>query len=195
VQRAEETGASACAVVSSWILGDVYQRQRRFSEAHDALRLGLALEPASGFGMWSTTLRVWLRAGDETMGRPTVDPDWDEVLAAVRERHDRLAEAAVLWKRAESAMVIGVTESAIADLQASAGIYEGEEARPNLARVMRAWGEALRRSGREAEAVDVLARCLALMDDLGLSREADEVRRELGGPSDPRGPDAVATPL
>jgi tetratricopeptide (TPR) repeat protein len=194
VQRAEETGASACAVVSSWILGDVYQRQRRFSEAHDALRLGLALEPASGMGMWSTTLRIWLRAGDENLGRPAVDPDWDEVLAAVRGRHDRLSEAAIHWKRAETAVLRGDLEAALADLGASADIYAAEEARPNLARVLRTLGQVLRRSGRESEAADAWQRSLAIMDDLGLTREADEVRRELAG-ADAGGPASVATPL
>jgi tetratricopeptide (TPR) repeat protein len=195
VQRAEETGASACAVVSSWILGDVYQRQRRFSEAHDALRLGLALEPASGMGMWSTTLRVWLRAGDERLGRPTEEPDWDEVLTAVRGRHDRMAEAAVLWKRAETALVRGDAEAAIADLRDGAAIYETEEARPNLARVLRTLGDALRRAGHGEEASEVLHRCLALMDELGLSREAGEVRQELGVASEAVEPGPGAGPL
>ena len=41
-KRSEETGASACMVVSSWILGDAFHRQGRFEEARDVLtaRLG-----------------------------------------------------------------------------------------------------------------------------------------------------------
>ena len=120
-----QSGATACAVVSSWILGDVYQRQQRFSEAHDALRLGLALAPGGNtMGPWGTTLRLWMRASDETLGRPPEGPDWDEALAAARARHDRLGEAAVLWKRAEVAAERG-DPAALADFEASAAHLRG----------------------------------------------------------------------
>jgi tetratricopeptide (TPR) repeat protein len=179
VQRAEETGASACAVVSSWILGDVYQRQRRFGEARDVLRLGLALEPASGMGLWSTTLRVWLRAGDAILGDPSGEPDWDQVLADARVRHDRLAEAAILWKRGETAVTQGDRDAAATDFRASAVIYDSEGARPNHARVLRALGEALRGAGHLDEGDAELRRAIEVMDGLGLTREAAEVRSEL----------------
>ena len=40
VDRAEETGASACVVASAWILGDAFHRQGRFAEARDILQRG-----------------------------------------------------------------------------------------------------------------------------------------------------------
>jgi tetratricopeptide (TPR) repeat protein len=179
VERSEATGATACAVVSSWILGDVYQRQERFAEAHDALRLGLALSPgAATMGPWGTTLRLWMRASDEQLGRPPDGPDWDEALASARARHDRLGEGAVLWKRAEVAAGRG-DPAAIADYEAAAAIYEAEEARPNLARVLRGWARALRAAGRDAEADTQARRALEVMDALGLVREAEEVRATL----------------
>jgi tetratricopeptide (TPR) repeat protein len=181
VQKAEATGASACAMVSSFILGDVYQRQQRLRDASEALRVGIALAPGSGPGIWGTTLRVWLRSTDERLGDPATEPDWDEALATARELHDRLSEAAIHWKRAESAMALGRPEDAGADFAAAAAIYETEEALPNLARVLRGWGLALRDGGRTDEARDILERSLAVMDALGLSREASEVRAQLPG--------------
>jgi tetratricopeptide (TPR) repeat protein len=181
VQKAEATGASACAMVSSFILGDVYQRQQRLRDASEALRVGIALAPGSGPGIWGTTLRVWLRSTDERLGDPATEPDWDEALATAREQHDRLSEAAIHWKRAESAMALGRPEDAGAAFAAAAAIYETEEALPNLARVLRGWGLALRDGGRRDEARDILERSLAVMDALGLSREASEVRAQLPG--------------
>jgi tetratricopeptide (TPR) repeat protein len=179
VERSEASGATACAVVSSWILGDVYQRQHRFAEAHDALRLGLALAPGSGsMGPWGMTLRLWMRASEEHLGQPPEGPDWDEALAGARARHDRLGEAAVLWKRAEVEAERGEPAS-FADFEAAAAIYEAEYARPNLARVLRGWGDALRQAGGLAEAREPLQRSLGLMESLGLLREAEEVRLAL----------------
>lgn len=180
VLRSEETGAAACAVVSSWILGDVYQRQHRFSEAHDALSTGLAFAPPGpGLGPWATTLRVWLRAADETLGRPPAGPSWDELLAAARQRHDRMSEAAVLWKRAEAAVQRGDPLSALVDFEAAGDIYATEGARPNLARLQRSWGEALRQAGRRGDGDARLRRSLVSMEALGLDREAQDVRSTL----------------
>jgi hypothetical protein len=35
-------------------------------------------------GNWGTTLRVWMHAGDENLGRPPDDLDWDEELDMAR---------------------------------------------------------------------------------------------------------------
>jgi tetratricopeptide (TPR) repeat protein len=177
VQRSEETGAVACAVVSSWILGDVYLRQRRHIDAREALRLGLALAPSGfGQGMWGNTLRAWLRASEETTGEPSTAADWEDALAAARARQDRMGEAGIRWKRAEAAVARGEPDASIADFEAAAAIYEAEEARPNLARVLREWGDALRQAGRVDEAREPWQRSLELMERLGLAREAEEVR-------------------
>jgi tetratricopeptide (TPR) repeat protein len=176
VQKAEETGASACAMVSSFILGDVYQRQQRLHDASEALRLGIALAPGSGPGIWGTTLRVWLRSTDERLGNPASEPDWDEALTTAREHQDRLSEAAIRWKRAESAIALGRPGDAPTDFEVSSRIYETEGARPNLARVLRSWGLALIDAGQADEAEAILRRSLAVMDAIGLEREASELR-------------------
>jgi len=192
LERSEETGAAACGMVSSWILGDVYQRQQRFGEAHDALLAGLAMAPPGpGLGMWSSTLRAWLRVGDEHLGRASVGLDWDEELAAARARHDALGEAAILWKRAETDVARGDPGAALGDFEAAATITAAQGARPNHARIQRAWGEALRLAGRDAEGDDRLRTALAALETLGLAREAEEIRAELptgGEAAVPAGP-------
>jgi tetratricopeptide (TPR) repeat protein len=185
VERSEETGATACAVVSSWVLGDVLQRQRRLGDAMEALRLGLALSPGASLGMWSTTLQVWLRSTEEATGDAASGPDdWDALLAEARSRRNRVGEAGVLWKRAEARAARGEPAAALDDFTASAAIYEEQGARPNLARVWRGWGEALLAAGRTEEATDRLVRAQALFESMGLRREADEVRAEVPASAD-----------
>ena len=90
-----------------------------------------------------------------------------------------MTEAAIHWKRAEAGMAGGRAEEALADFAASAEIYELEGARPNLARVLRGSGAALRAVGRREDGDALLRRSLDVMEALGLAREADEVRSEL----------------
>jgi hypothetical protein len=51
--------------------------------------------------------------------------------------------------------------------------------RPTLARQLRGWGEALRSAGHRDEGEALLRRGLALFEEMGLDREAGEVRTEL----------------
>lgn len=180
VQRAEDTGATACAVVSAWILGDVYKRQHRFGEARAALQLGLDLAPGSDLGMWGPTLTAWLRSVPGS--GPEMDAgmaDWEAALGHVRERGSRLGEAGILWKRAEAASSEQRWDDAFRDFAASTAIYEMEGARPNLARALRGWGDALHLAGRVAEGYEQLRRAMALFAEMGLVGEAAEVEAAL----------------
>jgi tetratricopeptide (TPR) repeat protein len=180
VERAEEAGATACAVVSSWVLGDVYQRQHRLADARGALRLGLDLAPGSAAGMWGPTLQAWLRANEEIAGDPEpTGSDWDEALAVAREMRSRLSEAGILWKRAEAAAARGRWQMAAADFEASVAIYREEGARPYLARVLRGWGDVLRLDGHASDGDEKLQHAQALFEEMGLTREAEEVRHAL----------------
>lgn len=184
VKQAEDTGAAACAVVSAWVLGDAYQRQGSFREAHEALSLGLGLERGMNDAMWGPTLRAWLQANAATLGDPeAAEGGWEEPLATVRRTGNHMGEANLLWKRAESAARRERWEEAFVDYEAAARIFEAQGARPNLARVLRGWGEALREAGRgDGDAGDVeLRRGLALFEAMGLEREAGEVRESLAG--------------
>ena len=53
--------------------------------------------------------------------------------------------------------------------------------RPFTARVLRGWGEVLRAQGRPDEGDEKLRQALALFDDMGISREAAQVKAELAG--------------
>jgi hypothetical protein len=175
VRRAQETGASACVLASSWVLGDVFHRQGRFEEARDVLRLGTDIASVVDRRTWRPTLQAWLSSAAAALGEVD-EADLAEALAMVRESHNVLGEAGILGKRGEALAVRGQLEAALADFAASAAILEAEDARPNLARVLRSWGMALRTAGRGGEGEPLLRRSLALFEELGLAREAGEVR-------------------
>ena len=182
VERSAQTGATACAVVSSFVLGDVYQRQGRFREARDALQIGITLAPVTGAdSVWRPTLQAWLGFNAATLGDDD-ETGWDEALDAARQVRNRPGEAGIHGKRAEALARRGDHEAALQFFEESAAIWEEQGARPPLARTLRAWGESLRAVGREDEGVGKLNQSLALLDELGIEREAAEVREVLAAP-------------
>jgi tetratricopeptide (TPR) repeat protein len=178
VQRAEETGASACVLASSWVLGDAFHRQGKFAEARDILQRGADVALAVDRKVWRPTLVAWLGTSLDRLGE-VADDGWDEPLATARSMGNRIGEAGILGKRAESAAAHGDAEAAVADYTTAAAIFEDEEMRPALARVLRALGETYRAAGRSDDADAALRRSLALFEELGLDPEAGAVRAEL----------------
>ena len=178
VQRAEETGASACVLASSWVLGDAFHRQGRFAEARDVLQRGADVELAVDRKIWRPTLVAWLGTSMDLLGE-VADDGWDEPLAIARSIGNQIGEAGILGKRAESEASHGNVESAIADFSAAAAIFEREGMRPALARVLRALGDAQRAAGRAEDADATLRRSAALFEELGLDTEAQIVRTVL----------------
>jgi tetratricopeptide (TPR) repeat protein len=181
VTRAEETGAVACAVASSWVLGDAYQRQGRLEEAREVLARGAELAMIVDRKAWHPTLRAWLGSTRAALGEAEGDQDWDEALVTARSIGNRVGEAGILWKRAEAAARRGETDAALEAFEAGATIAEALEARPQLARVLRGWGDALRAAGRGAEGDEVLRRALALFEEMGIRGEAEAVQATLAG--------------
>jgi tetratricopeptide (TPR) repeat protein len=112
------------------------------------------------------------------LGEPT-DGNWEEPLATARSIDNKIGEAGILGKRAESLIARGEFDAARADFEASNAIAEELGLRPNLARSLRTWGDALRAAGRTAEAEPILRRSLALFEELGLKAEADSLRAVL----------------
>jgi len=183
VNRASETGASACVMASSWILGDLLHREGRFEEAKVMLKRGRDLALVVDRMAWRPTLVAWLGGTTAALGE-TPEDQWDEVLATARSIHNTLGEAGVLAKRAEALVRRGDLTAAEPDFEAAVQILEGEGARPTLARVLRTWGEALRAAGRPVEADATLRRALALFEELGIANEAGVVRTMLAlGPT------------
>ena len=178
VERAEETGASACVMASSWVLGDAYHRLGRFAEARDILQRGSDISTVVDRKVWRPTLLAWLGSASVAAGDVPED-NWEEALEIARSIGNEQGQAGILAKRAETAASRGQTDSAAADFEASAALYEGLGARPALARILHAWGAALAAAGRTDAAEPVLRRALALFEELGLEREAGITRTEL----------------
>jgi tetratricopeptide (TPR) repeat protein len=176
VDRSEETGATACIMASSWVLGDAFHRQGRFAEAREILQRGADISKIVDRKLWRPTLLGWLGSVAVALGD---DADFEEALEGARAIKNRGGEAGILAKRAEALARRGQIDAAVRDWQASTQLYESEGARPNLARALRDWGEALRAAGRVDDAVPILRRSLALFEELGLEREAGEVRTAL----------------
>ena len=177
-ERSQETGAAACMVVSSWILGDAFHRQGRFAEARDVLQQGSDVSLIVDRKLWRPTLQAWLGTTAAALG-DRGPGDWTEALETARSIGNELGEAGILHKRAEALARLGSFDEAVADFEVSSRIYEAQQARPALARVLQAWGDALRAAGREAEAEPVLRRSLALFEEMGIDREAGIVRTTL----------------
>lgn len=178
VDRAEETGASACVIASSWVLGDAFHRQGRFAEARDILQRGADISRVVDRRVWRPTLEAWLGSSTASLGE-IGDGNWEEALATARSIDNRVGEAGILGKRAESAASRGDLEAALADFEASTAIAEELGMRPALARGLRSWGEALRAGGRTADAEPILRRSLALFEEMGIAAEAGVVRTML----------------
>ena len=73
----------------------------------------------------------------------------------------------------------GQLDAAIDDYAGSAAILCSEGLRPTLARVLRGWGTALLASGQHEEGRDRLERARQLFLEMGIEREAEELRRQL----------------
>ena len=176
VNRAEETGATACVMASSFVLGDVYHRQGRFAEARDVLQRGTDISLVVDRKGWRPTLQAWLGSAQSALGVAGDDGQWDEALAAARSIGNRVGEAGILHKRAEALSRRGDWDEAGAALSASAAIYEAEGARPALARTLHSWGEVLIAAGQPDEARSKLQLALGLFEEMGIAAEAEQVR-------------------
>ena len=55
VEQSEETGATACMLASSWILGDAFYRQGKYVEARDVLRRGTDVAAVVDRKVWRPT--------------------------------------------------------------------------------------------------------------------------------------------
>ncbi|OGN86636.1 MAG: hypothetical protein A2X23_00315 [Chloroflexi bacterium GWC2_73_18] len=181
IGKAEESGATACIVVSGFILGDALMRQGLVEEAKRVLERSGEISLVSGRAFWRPTIEAWLGYAGSLLGEfPATEQGWDATLAAAREVGDRFAEAGILWKRGQAlAAAAEERDAALADLAASAALFEEMGARPFLARVLRSWGEALRAAGRRDEASDRLRRALELFEAMGIGGEAEAVRAAL----------------
>ena len=177
VARSEETGASACMVISTWILGDAFHRQGRFTEARDVLQRGTDISLVVDRKVWRPTLQAWLGSASAATGAE--GGDLDGALEMARSIGNQVGEAGILAKRAEAAITRGDIEGARPEAEAALALMEQLGLRPYLARALRLWGSALRKAGHTEEGDTALRKSLTLLDEMGLEPEADAVRAEL----------------
>jgi tetratricopeptide (TPR) repeat protein len=178
VDRAEATGASACVVASSWVLGDAFHRQGKFAEARDILKRGSDVSYLLDRRVWRPTLQAWLGSAMAALGEIGGDK-LDEALEVARSIGNKIGEAGILGKRAEITAASGDIEGARADFEASLAIANDLGLRPAKARGLRTWAQALRNAGRLDEAAERYQGALALFEELGLKPEENAVRAEL----------------
>jgi tetratricopeptide (TPR) repeat protein len=184
----EEAGATACMVASNFVLGDVYLREGRFEDAKQALERGHEISAITGFSLFRPSIGAWLRTTAAYMGDFGPARDWEQELGDARSRGDRFSEASILAKRAETrakALAEGSPladiDAVAADFAASVSAFDAMGARPFAARTLRSWGEALRATERSDEGDEKLRRALMLFEEMGIDREAAEVKAELSG--------------
>ncbi len=179
---AETTGATSCVVASNFLLGDAYMRQGKFGDAKIAFERGGEVANAIEQRIFRASIAAYLRANAANLGDFAPNArSFDEALGETRAIGDRWGEANVLWQRAqtESKRPGGDRDQMLSDYEAAAAGFEAMGARPFLARVLRDWGRELRSAGRVDEGREKLDASLALLSDLGIKREAEELRIEL----------------
>ena len=178
VEQSEETGATACMVASSWVLGDAFFRQGKYAEARDVLKRGSDVSAVVDRRVWRPTLLAWLGSTQAALGAADAG-EWEEALATARSIGNRVGEAGILAKRAEASVTHGDIDAARPDAEAALALMTELGLRPHLARVQRAWGEALRAAGLATEAEPYLKKAAVLFAELGLAAEANAVEAEL----------------
>ncbi len=178
VQQSAETGATACMIASSWILGDAFYRLGNYAEAQEVLKRGSDVSAVVDRKVWRPTLLAWLGSTMAALGAAD-EGDWEDALATARSIGNQVGEAGILAKRAEAFVTRGDIDAARPDAEAAIDIMTAFGLRPHLARAQRAWGEALRAAGLATEAEPHLQKAATLFDELGLDAEAKAVRAEL----------------
>jgi tetratricopeptide (TPR) repeat protein len=178
----ESTGATACVVASNFVLGDAYMRQGKFGDAKIAFERGNEVANAVEQRVFRPSIAAYMRSAAASMG--DFGPNtrtFEEALAETREHGDRFGEANVIWKRAEteSKRLDRNREHMLADFAAAAGLFEQMDAKPFIARVLRGWGQALLALGQTEEGDQKLRRAVELFDQMGIEREAGEIRAML----------------
>ncbi len=176
----EETGATACVVGSNFLLGDAYMRQGKFQSAKIAFERASEVAETFQERGFRPSIAAYMRSNAAAMG--DLDPrvnSFDEALALAGP--DRWGVANVIWKRAETEAQRpdGNRQQMLDDFAAAAAAFEAMGARPHLARTLRSWGLALRGAGETSEGDEKLRRAVELFDEMGIIREADELRATL----------------
>lgn len=184
-QLSEEAGASACVVASNFVLGDAYMRQGKFEAAKIAFDRSDEIAQVTEQRIFKPSIAAYLRSLGASMGEFRLGGlTFEQALDDARAIGDMWGEATIVWKRAETEFKKPPEgrnrTQLLADYATATKSFEDMGARPFTARVLRDWGHALVSDGESADGQAKLRESLALLDELGIKREADELRAELG---------------
>ena len=171
LRRAEDLGAYACAVAATVTYGAASVALDKPGPAKDPLERGRDLSRLTAMTPMRTLIQGFLgavraRLGDFGGGVS----DWNAALDNARTIGDRFGEAHTLWARARAQEREEKPNwtAALSDLDRALALFEGMEAKPSVARVLRDRARALHALGREEEAAVAEARSAALARELGL---------------------------
>jgi tetratricopeptide (TPR) repeat protein len=179
---AEEAGATACVVGSNIVLGESLMRQGQFEGAKIALDRSHDVAEISNQRQFKPSLAALRRSAAVSMGEFNLaGRTFEEALDDSQNMHDLWAEANIHYLRARTERLSSNPDrqQMFQDFAAADSLFESMGARPARARALRDWGKALRAAGDRAAGDEKLERSLALFDEMGLNREASEVRQEL----------------
>ncbi|HTJ60354.1 MAG TPA: hypothetical protein VL333_04080 [Candidatus Saccharimonadales bacterium] len=169
--RSEELGAVACAVPANVISGAAHLARNDAAGAQAPLERGEELSRVASMGSFQTLAEGMLGAVRARLGDlVAADVGWKAALERAIATEDRYGEATTLWQRAGARAQASPPdhESALADIDRAAKLFEEMEARPSFARVLRDRARVLRAAGRTDEADGAEQRSKAIATELGL---------------------------
>ncbi|HEY6875415.1 MAG TPA: hypothetical protein VI384_03565 [Candidatus Dormibacteraeota bacterium] len=170
-ERAEGLGAYACLVAASTTLGAANLATKDANGAMVPLERGNELSQITNMTIFKTLILGLLGSARAQLGDvPGGLSDWDHSLASARSMSDRYGEAQTLWGRGRSFSRQSPPDwpAALTDLNRAIELFQEMDAKPSLARSLRDRAEALRATGREADAAADEQRSLELGRELGL---------------------------
>jgi tetratricopeptide (TPR) repeat protein len=180
---AEDAGATACVVGSNLVLGESLMRRGEFQGAKIALDRSHDVAEVTNQRQFKPSVAALRRSAAASLGDFNLagGRSFEEALDEARAMHDLWAQANIPWLRAkaERSMPAPDWNKVFADYASSAAQLAEIGARPGQARVLRDWGTALAEAGDGPAGEEKLRNALALFEEMGLTREATEVRDEL----------------
>jgi len=179
---AEDAGATACVVASNLVLGESLYRQGQFGGAKIALDRSNEVAEVTNQRMFRPSLVAYRQSVAAAMGDLNLrGRTFEQALDEANEMGDRWAEATIHWRRAVAEEGKDIRDSALlqSDFETADREFADMGARPSLARVERDWGHALVAEGQREAGEAKYQSALKLFDEMGLTREAAEVREEL----------------
>lgn len=172
-EMAEGAGNIQCTLVGNFLVADQQLRIGDAAAAIPHLERTFELGEFCNAEAMVALGRAWLATARARLG--DLDPDaFAEPLAKAQRGGSRGGEAAVRLQRAIA--VAGSSEPdwdlAFDDFETAISLFETIEARPDQARAVHAYANALEAAGQDAASSAQLETAMAMFDDMGISPDA-----------------------